>query len=563
MRVEVIDFDGSNGCYYSPVDLDSARRRCCRAGSRLPRPTPASTSRWSTRSRQQDDRELRTRPWGGRCEWTRRRQRQHARAAAPAAHLSPRDAGGERLLRRAIGTRCSSATSRRRADDAGSNLPGQTVFTCLSHDIVAHETTHALVHDIRRYFMEPTGPRHAGLPRGVRRHRGPLPALQLHGGAARPHPAHRRRALRADAGPWWSAAAPRRRRRAAGADPRGGGPAQRADGPRPAVRRGDGHAGRAAQRPRHAARPAPSSTASSSPTSAARSWWPPSSTRSSPSTHPHGRPPPHRAAPAAGRDRRELERRARGPAGRGGGQDGRALPEHVRPRPRLLPARSTSRSATSCGPSSPPTATSSPTTTAATARSSSTRSAAGHPPGGRALLLRGGRSVGSPRRRPAGTSPEVRGPATSTSSGTSTRAPDERTPTVVLHEFAERHARLAGPAPHGTCRSHPALRFHPVHRVGPDGQLRFQVVAELLQEGPASTLTGESADPHAYRGGVTLVLDGETGACATRSTSAWPARAARSAHTEFWHRWRRPRRRDLRRHDAPAAPTWRGSTGVY
>jgi hypothetical protein len=38
----------------------------------------------------------------------------------------------------------------------GRNLPGQTVFTCLSHDIVAHETTHAIVDGIRSFFMEPT-----------------------------------------------------------------------------------------------------------------------------------------------------------------------------------------------------------------------------------------------------------------------------------------------------------------------------------------------------------------------------------------------------------------------
>ncbi len=40
--------------------------------------------------------------------------------------------------------------------DPGRNLPGQTVFTCLSHDIIAHETTHAIVDGIREYFMEPT-----------------------------------------------------------------------------------------------------------------------------------------------------------------------------------------------------------------------------------------------------------------------------------------------------------------------------------------------------------------------------------------------------------------------
>jgi hypothetical protein len=41
-------------------------------------------------------------------------------------------------------------------DDAGSGLPGGTIFTCLSHDIVAHETTHAIVDTLRSSFMEST-----------------------------------------------------------------------------------------------------------------------------------------------------------------------------------------------------------------------------------------------------------------------------------------------------------------------------------------------------------------------------------------------------------------------
>ena len=40
--------------------------------------------------------------------------------------------------------------------DVGQNLPGQTVFTCLSHDVVAHEVTHAIVDSVRKYFMEAT-----------------------------------------------------------------------------------------------------------------------------------------------------------------------------------------------------------------------------------------------------------------------------------------------------------------------------------------------------------------------------------------------------------------------
>lgn len=42
--------------------------------------------------------------------------------------------------------------------DPGHNLPGQRVFTCLSYDVIAHETTHAVIDGIRSYFTEPTNP---------------------------------------------------------------------------------------------------------------------------------------------------------------------------------------------------------------------------------------------------------------------------------------------------------------------------------------------------------------------------------------------------------------------
>lgn len=50
--------------------------------------------------------------------------------------------------------------------DAGASLPGQVVFTCLSQDIIVHETTHAIIDGIREHFVDPTGPDAAAFHEG-------------------------------------------------------------------------------------------------------------------------------------------------------------------------------------------------------------------------------------------------------------------------------------------------------------------------------------------------------------------------------------------------------------
>ncbi len=45
-----------------------------------------------------------------------------------------------------------------REQPGGLTLPGGTVFTCQSFDIVAHETTHALLHGLHRYLLESSNP---------------------------------------------------------------------------------------------------------------------------------------------------------------------------------------------------------------------------------------------------------------------------------------------------------------------------------------------------------------------------------------------------------------------
>ncbi len=44
------------------------------------------------------------------------------------------------------------------ADDPGDHMPGSRVYSCLSHDIVAHETTHAILDGMHRRFSEPSNP---------------------------------------------------------------------------------------------------------------------------------------------------------------------------------------------------------------------------------------------------------------------------------------------------------------------------------------------------------------------------------------------------------------------
>lgn len=44
------------------------------------------------------------------------------------------------------------------ATAGGGQFPGGMVFTCLSHDIIAHETTHALLDGFHERFLEPTNP---------------------------------------------------------------------------------------------------------------------------------------------------------------------------------------------------------------------------------------------------------------------------------------------------------------------------------------------------------------------------------------------------------------------
>lgn len=151
----VIDYDVSNDRYYQPVDLDDPTV-LLRGGLDPSESDPrfhqqmvyAVASETIRRFEFALGRQAKWRIRGGRRDdpnRTRLRILPHAMQEANAYY--------SRDLRALVFGYFPASE-----EDAGSSLPGQTVFTCLSHDIVVHETTHALIDGQREFFMEPTGP---------------------------------------------------------------------------------------------------------------------------------------------------------------------------------------------------------------------------------------------------------------------------------------------------------------------------------------------------------------------------------------------------------------------
>lgn len=151
----VVDYDASNNVYYEPVDLDDPSV-LLRGGLDPSEADPrfhqqmvyAVASETIRRFELALGREIR---WGFRAGRPKDPFRKKLRILPHA--MQEANAYYDRDLRALVfGYFPASAT------DPGVNLPGQTVFTCLSHDIIAHETTHALIDGQREFFLEPTGP---------------------------------------------------------------------------------------------------------------------------------------------------------------------------------------------------------------------------------------------------------------------------------------------------------------------------------------------------------------------------------------------------------------------
>ena len=229
--------------------------------------------------------------------------------------------------------RCCSATSRPRPTTTRRALPGGMVFTCLSHDIIAHETTHAMLDGLHRRFIEPTNPDVLAFHEAF----ADIVALFQHF----TFPEVLRAPDRAARAATWPA---QNLLGAAGAAVRPGDRHATARCATPSATIDDDEAVGAAR-----ARPERATTRRSSRTRAAPSWWPRCSTPSSRSTRaasrdllriatggtgvlPDGRAPP----------------RPREPPGRRGGEGGRATCSTCASARSTTARRSTSPSASTC-----------------------------------------------------------------------------------------------------------------------------------------------------------------------------------------------------------------------
>src|SRR5262245_155792 len=150
-RLEVIDYDGAQKCFYNPVDLNNhaiLMQGGLEPSESDPRFHQQMVYAVAMKTLENFDRALgRVLGLGSRKsrgpEYGRLRLFPHAFYGANAYYQPDLNA----IL---------FGYFKADEQNPGPNLPGQTVFTCLSHDIIAHEMTHAIVDRLRPRFLEPS-----------------------------------------------------------------------------------------------------------------------------------------------------------------------------------------------------------------------------------------------------------------------------------------------------------------------------------------------------------------------------------------------------------------------
>jgi hypothetical protein len=153
-KLAVVDYDGTNKIYYKPVDLDDARiliQGGVDPTESDPRFHQQMVYAVAAETLQRFETAL-----GRRIHWRLERGGKTAKGTIRRLMLFPHAMFQANAFYSPQAHGILFGYFRASTTNPGNNLPGQTVFTCLSHDIIAHETTLAIVDGIRTYFTEPT-----------------------------------------------------------------------------------------------------------------------------------------------------------------------------------------------------------------------------------------------------------------------------------------------------------------------------------------------------------------------------------------------------------------------
>jgi hypothetical protein len=156
--VEVVDYDPPSNCFYAPVDLDDPAilaQNGLQPSEGNPQFHQQMVYAVTMTTINRFERAL-----GRKALWSDRFEASEDRSDEPVLRL--------RVYPHAMRTANAYYSRSKRAllfgyfpatEDRSTGLfPGGMTFSCLSHDIIAHETTHALLDGFHEYFLEQTNP---------------------------------------------------------------------------------------------------------------------------------------------------------------------------------------------------------------------------------------------------------------------------------------------------------------------------------------------------------------------------------------------------------------------
>ena len=166
--LDVIDYDPATGCFYEPVDLNDP--------SLLAQDGIAPTE-GNPQFHQQmvyavamNTISVFERATGRRIQWSPRIRKKAELTDDEKSRGVPLDQFVRRLRLYPHAMRAANAyySPEKKAllfgyfpsDSAAASdmLPGSMIFTCLSHDVIAHELTHAILDGLQQWFIQPTNP---------------------------------------------------------------------------------------------------------------------------------------------------------------------------------------------------------------------------------------------------------------------------------------------------------------------------------------------------------------------------------------------------------------------